>query len=1190
MKDTLFSDISVSKYVEYLSMVNVISWDWNLKTNHKVYSERYTELVGYIPEELSCTSNVWERFVLPEDIPDVMERVRKHASGETAFYESKFRLIHKDGHIVWCSDKGKIIEYGEDSSPLRMIGVMQKISDLKNISFEISHSDNVESKLNIKNAVTDKAIHKNKMLRKVNEIAEILLSYDKSQSFKEILHRSLELIGKMTKQKSVYMWKDVYENNELSCEKIYEWMEGIESVADFSEFEAIPYSRLPSIKEALDSGNCFNDCVENMLLSERNILESRGIKALLVAPVNLGDKRWGFIEVDNCKSKKAFTRLEENMLLMSGFLLALTIQKIIDHAEIKEVEERLQIVLNATPLCCCFFDNKYKVLLCNDECVRMFSLKNQREFIHRFYELSPLYQPNGRLSEEIAFENMAKAFTAGECKFEWMHKNLKGELIPSEIILVRVKYKDDYMIAGYIWDLRKMKAMMSEIHKVEEELCAARDEALASSRTKSEFLAKMSHEIRTPMNAIVGMSELILREQISPAAKDYTATIKQASGNLLSIINDILDLSKIESGKLELTAEEYMLSSLINDVINIISMKLIDKPVLFTVNVDSNLPNNLIGDEIRIKQILINLLSNAVKYTEEGHISLTISGEYTDIQTVNMTISVSDTGVGIKEKDMENLFGDYAKFDIPKNKGVEGTGLGLAISKKLCKAMNGDITAESVYGEGSSFTVVIPQSFCDYYEIAQVKKPEQHYVLLYEPREVYAKSIISSLLDLCVKYCWVKSQSELYEAFTKDKYSFMFFPSFLLYGAQSTINNLAEKQNINLPKLVAISDYGDAMSEPDILAVNTPIYSIVIANILNETDTLSNIDGPRVHIRFVAPKAKILIVDDISTNLKVAKGLMSPYNMQIDVCESGIEAIDLIEINNYDIVFMDHMMPIMDGIDVTKIIRENSDFKDLVIIALTANAVVGVKEMFFENGFNDFLSKPIEMIRLNEILEKWIPDDKKEEFSSKSNNDQKTNAIIEIDGIDVKVGLSKTGGGVENYIEILNIFLKDGAKKLVEIKNSLKSNDIKFYTTCIHALKSALASIGATELSDIAKALELAGKSGDINLIERFNDKFIDGLEIMLRSINQSINIECNISQNVNLHIDSIKPELLILKKSLQELDGISMNQIIRQLKNTCKNSNFENEIEALEQYILMCEYEKAIEYIDNLICIDMGI
>ena len=856
-------------------------------------------------------------------------------------------------------------------------------------------------------------------------------------------------------------------------------------------------------------------------------------------------------------------------------------ENLISQEKMKEAEEHTQIVLNATPLCCYIWDKNYKIISCNDETVRFFDLKSHQEYLDRFFDLSPTYQPNGRLSSELALENIAKAFEGGHYKFEWMHQKLNGELIPSEVTLARVVYKEEYMVAGYTRDLRETKAMMAEIHKTQEELRAARDEALANSKIKSEFLAKMSHEIRTPMNAIVGMPELMLHEFLSPAAKEYATTIKQAGENLLAIINDILDFSKIESGKLEIIKEKYQFSSVINDVINIISMRLIGKPIIFSVVVDSILPDNLIGDEVRVRQILLNLLSNAVKYTEKGSIVLEIYSEFTSRGKLNLIMDVTDTGVGIQEKDLENLFGDYTKFDVSRNKGIEGTGLGLAITKKLSNAMGGDIFVESAYGEGSTFRAVLPQDFYDYKEIASINSSELYNILLYEPRKMYAQPMISSFDNLGVKFTLVSGRSEFIEALKDDKYSFIFLPSFLFYRVRDIVLEASKEMQI-VPKFVVITDYGEAINETDIITVSMPVYSVTIAEALNEPAPESQ-GKPNINIHFTAPNAKVLIVDDISTNLKVAKGLMSPYNMQIETCENGMEALELIKTNHYDIVFMDYMMPVMDGIETTKKIREIPSFKDLPIIAFTANVISGAKEMFFSSGFSDFLAKPVEMTKLIEIFEKWIPKDKKEDFSPKKAESQ-ANITIKIDGVDVDAGLSITGGVFENYIEILEVFHKDGLKKIQEIEDSLKSNDIKLYATYVHALKSTLASIGAAGLSTSAKNLEFAGKSENIGYIENNNDAFIRELRKLLGKIGETINPEGDPPQSGSLEIDSIKPELLSLEKSLNEMDGASMNEIIKQLKARCKDSNLKDRMEKLEQYILMCEYEEAAEYINSLI------
>jgi len=391
-------------------------------------------------------------------------------------------------------------------------------------------------------------------------------------------------------------------------------------------------------------------------------------------------------------------------------------------------------------------------------------------------------------------------------------------------------------------------------------------EVEAANKAKSMFLANMSHEIRTPMNAVVGMTELVLREDLPQTAREKAIDVKQAASHLLSIINDILDFSKIESGRMEIVPINYLLSSLINDAVSIIKTKITDSDsgIEFKINIDNKMPNSLFGDETRIRQILLNVLSNAVKYTEKGSVTFSMQGEIiNNNEKVLLKIEVIDTGKGIKEEDLKNLFGDFVRVDLASHKSIEGTGLGLAITKNLVEAMDGNIKVESVYGKGSTFTIIIPQK-----------------IISMEP-----------IADL----------------------------------------------NLNTDRI----------------------------NIVNDKIAV-----------FHAPDAKILIVDDIAINLKVAKGLMSPYNMQVDMCLSGAEAIEMIKEKDYDLVFMDHMMPEMDGIKATKIIRKFN--AEIPIVALTATAVVGMKEMFLENGFDDFLSKPIDTRKLNEILEKWIPKNKQE--------------------------------------------------------------------------------------------------------------------------------------------------------------------------------------------------------------------
>lgn len=533
-----------------------------------------------------------------------------------------------------------------------------------------------------------------------------------------------------------------------------------------------------------------------------------------------------------------------------------------------------------------------------------------------------------------------------------------------------------------ILDMTDIKAYINEIKRV-------RRQAEKASIAKSEFLANMSHEIRTPMNAIIGLNDIIMEECGDTEIYAHAKDVQSAAKNLLAIINDILDLSKVEAGKMELVYVNYYIKTLADEIVGMMDMVASQRGLLLKYECDETIPCCYSGDDGRIKQILINILSNAVKFTKKGYVRVCITGKPGRNQDEELlTFCVEDTGCGIREEDLEKIFEDFRQVDSRRNRSAEGTGLGLAIVKHLVELMEGDIKVESVYGKGTTVTITIPQKIVDRRPVSEAQEVPQ-------------------------------------------------------------------------------AEQGIA-------------------------------DG------FTAPGMKVLIVDDNVINRKVARGFLKNYAFDLTEAESGPEAIEKVRGERYDLIFMDHMMPGMDGIEAAEIIRRDCGENGTapVIVALTANAMEGMREQFLKHGFQDFIAKPLDRGELNQLLLRWVPEKFRQAVDGGDEVQSFDGAAFRIPGVDVDAAMQHHSGSEEDFVELLELYCMDGRRK-VSLLRELAESDLQGYRIEVHGLKSASANIGAMKVSAMAREQEDAAARGDGAFVAERFPALLAEYEVLLSNLEQ---------------------------------------------------------------------------------------
>ncbi|MDR1923005.1 MAG: response regulator [Planctomycetaceae bacterium] len=743
-------------------------------------------------------------------------------------------------------------------------------------------------------------------------------------------------------------------------------------------------------------------------------------------------------------------------------------------------------------------------------------------------------------------------------------------------------------------------------------------EAEYAARVKSEFLANVSHEIRTPLNAIFGFTTFIQRQNLSHELQENVAAIKTASHTLLSLINDILDFSKIESGKYEIVPVTYELASLIEDTISMICIRIGSKPIHFFIDVDPQLPGHLIGDNVRIRQILTNLLSNATKYTKHGFVKLRVRGISSNGKLL-FYFSVQDTGSGISEEDKCQLFETFRQFDVYKNRAIEGTGIGLSLTRRLVESLGGSISVESTYGEGSTFTVMLPQEIPEDVEpFVNIKIDPKMRVVVCEPNrdelEIWANILRSFQID----HILVASFSEFEFLLNADPNT--------RYFLDSRIFKLSGSKMMPLKKSITIIADRDEVfnSIVSIPILRRPIYALPLAARLADINiSLQSEKMDGVFEQFVAPSARILVVDDNSVNLLVFAGLLEPYGCDVVSVESGHEAIKLAETEYFDLIFMDQMMPDIDGLGTMKLIREltsrnlrcanehvgkgenafvqvdDSHFKNLPIIVSTANAISGMREEYLKGGFNDYIAKPIYPSHLNAILKQWIPLEKQ----LSPNYVQKQQAIaqqkssplnaemlakLDLPYLNIADGLRYVNSNCINYRNVLESFRLNAPKNLLSVRTFSQEERWKDLIIEVHAVKSLAKVIGAEQLSALAAELESAGKRESYDFIRKNIEKYLKTFQSVLNDIDVVMQLVAKPETSEENETELSPAELRdILTKgltALEEYDADQASQILKQISLKLLTPEFAQVLKEVQVHIVQFDYKHAIQGIQNLL------
>jgi len=955
-------------HARYRSQVNdmmlwagVAYWEFEVAKGVFDISTDFAAFYGYKPEDLfPLDIERWKQLIHPDDWQHVLSMFEKVVAGHTDIIDVVYRARTASGEWRHLRSRGGVAEASlADKKAIRISGTLQDITDLKVSDMILQRRD--------------------RLLAAVNNAANILLATT-IETFDQSAFEVLNILGMATEVDRVYVWKNELIDNELYCTQVYEWSPGVEPQQGNDLTVQCKYSEaIPTWEEKLSAGECVNNVVRNMPLAEQKQLSPQGIISILVAPVMFRGEFWGFIGFDDCQNERTWDGTEIGILKSAGMLIASAIQRQQAELDLIQQQHTLDWIIETSPVAIVTtIDGKVHRL--NKRGKELFAVQKEMPSSEILSHI--LGEHQNRVNRDLIVEEILErgVFSRRGVQFPCV------DGVVRDFMLTTVPFKPDSMRKLISWVVD-----ITELKESERALIQAKDKAEIATRAKSEFLARMSHEIRTPMNAILGMIYLCLQTELNDKQWDYLTKTQSAAHSLLGIINDILDFSKIEAGRLDLESVPFSLKTTINEITDITRVSAEEKGLKFITKIDPSICDNLIGDPLRLRQILLNLTSNAVKFTTKGGIFITVhqgdSRFQTEPERICLVFEVKDTGIGLKPEQVETVFESFSQGDGSTTRKYGGTGLGLAIVKSLVELMGGQVNVTSIPGQGTtfSFTIVFTKSHAEP-ELSSAMLLQQRRVLIVDDNvhdlEILTSLMQASHMDVRSAHTGTEALEMLVEA-TNLKAPFELvmvdwrMPR--MDGVEVVRRIRQNEKDIVPPHILMNSAYDrqeclrhvQGLNVCDVLVkpIQPERLKAVLKTVFRE-DLSRKTSEERADIR----GTKILLAEDNKINQMVASELLKILGVEVTVANNGFEAVEAVKKNTFDLILMDIQMPEMDGLTAAQIIRNlgKPEVNKLPILAMTANAADTDYQKSLEVGMNDHLTKPIDPEKLRIALEKWI--------------------------------------------------------------------------------------------------------------------------------------------------------------------------------------------------------------------------